>query len=60
MMDKFEWHYCCNTRCSLRVVCARDFERKVGDSGVIKFYHPVKGLDGAASCAEFVKSEKRR
>ena len=56
---KLDFSYCCNMRCSLRVVCARAHERKVGDAGVVKFYHPIKVVDGGVSCSEFVKGERK-
>jgi hypothetical protein len=54
------WCFCCNTRCSLKPVCARDDKRKVGDGGRVKFFHPVRGVDGVVSCTEFVKVERKR
>lgn len=58
-MKGFEYTFCCNMRCMLRAVCARAHDRKVGDEGVVKFFHPVRGLDGVISCSEFVRSERK-
>ena len=57
-MKGFEYTYCANTRCSLKAVCARDCDRKVGDEVVVKFFHPVRGVAGEVCCSEFVKVKK--